>query len=102
MDPKFLQAWLQVYEIFIYFLCMGHAISKTSLSNLNGAAQGDAASVAISILMTGWTAIVESIPGIEHFAFIDDSYRLVLESNVENLAAALTGTKLFDKLVAKN
>jgi hypothetical protein len=51
--------------------------------------------------MTGWTAIVESIPGIEHFAFIDDSYRLVLESNVENLAAALTGTKLFDKLVGQ-
>ena len=88
-------------KILICFLCMGHAISKTSLSNLNGAAQGDAASVAISIVMTGWTAIVESIPGIEHFAFIDDSYRLVLESNVENLAAALTGTKLFDKLVGQ-
>ena len=102
MDPKFLKVWLQVYEDFRRFLCMGHAISKSSLSNLNGVAQGDAASVvAINILMTGWTAIVESIPGIEHFAFIDDCYLLALESNVENLAAALTGTKLFDKLVGQ-
>ncbi|CAL1136262.1 unnamed protein product [Cladocopium goreaui] len=102
MDPKFLKVWLQVYEDFRRFLCMGHAISKTSLSNLNGVAQGDAASVvAINILMTGWTAIVESIPGIEHFAFIDDCYLLALESNVGNLAAALTGTKLFDKLVGQ-
>ena len=51
--------------------------------------------------MTGWTAIVESISGIEHFVFIDDCYLLALESNVENLAAALTGTKLFDKLVGQ-
>ena len=57
--------------------------------------------VAINILMTGWTAIVESISGIEHFVFIDDCYLLALESNVENLAAALTGTKFFDKLVGQ-
>ena len=84
MDPKFWKVRLQVYEDFRRFLCMGHAIPKTSLSNLNGVAQGDAASaVAINILMTEWTALVESIPGIEHFAFIDDCYLLALESNVE-------------------
>lgn len=75
MDRRFFVTWLQLYSDFKRYLSFGQFIHDTELSNCNGVAQGDSASVlAINLLMCGWTLLMSKFPDIRSYIFIDDVY----------------------------
>eukprot|EP00438_Fugacium_kawagutii_P018531 Skav213257 [mRNA] locus=scaffold1311:167701:170460:+ [translate_table: standard] len=102
LPQPFINVWSQVYQDFRRLLTVGQFIDPTPIPSSNGVAQGDSASVlAINILMTGWAAVISSIPHVDHYAFIDDAYLMASGQHFDHLCSALDATKLYDALVGQ-
>ena len=97
----FIDAWAQMYDGNQKFLCIGGFIDPSPLANNNGVSQGDCISVlAINCIMTAWCLLMSVISSIVAFVYIDDAY--LMTHNVDDLAAAVKITELFDTLVGQS
>eukprot|EP00438_Fugacium_kawagutii_P001679 Skav224186 [mRNA] locus=scaffold1975:325540:330201:- [translate_table: standard] len=87
---------------FKRFLSMGEFIDDTALKNGNGVAQGDSASVlAVNILMSGWSLLMDRFDKVSAYIFIDDCYLYTELRNAQQLIHAVAATRLFDGLTGQ-
>ena len=99
LDKKYLHVWQSLYEDFQRYLSYDHFILPESLKSHNGIAQGDVASVlGINLLMTAWCRLMSVFEDITAFVFIDDAYLCTTLEHIDQLAAAIHATSLFDTL----
>lgn len=99
LDSKYLHVWQQLYCDFQRFLSYEQYIYPESLKSHNGIAQGDVGSVlGINLLMTAWCRLMSVFPDIQSFVYIDDAYLCTTLEHIDQLAAAIHATNLFDQL----
>ena len=99
LDKKYLHVWQQLYHDFQRFLSYDQFILPDSLKSHNGIAQGDVGSVlGINLLMTAWCRLMSVFQDIQSFVYIDDAYLCTTLEHIDQLAAAIKATSLFDTL----
>ena len=77
-------------------------ISKQSVTNANGVAQGCSFSlIAINVYMHIWATFIEHIPHVTSRVFIDDAYFWVHINNVDDLVQALLVTEQWGTVVGQ-